>query len=101
MPLVRVPQAHCSELSVCTEGCLTHYTLLMMITMVPHTHLRTWHRNLSSDSVVGEPIFPHNVHCHLERYLGLHYTSLPSAAKDIITGIDMFLHVVRGPWLPS
>lgn len=34
MPLPKIPQVHCYELFEHTEGCPTHYTLLLLITIV-------------------------------------------------------------------
>lgn len=63
------------------KKCPTHYTLLLLIIMVPQTHLRTWLRTLSFTCEVGKPVLSHNG-CHrLKGYLCLCYASLPSHSQ--------------------
>ncbi|KYO22949.1 hypothetical protein Y1Q_0005460 [Alligator mississippiensis] len=75
-----------------TKVCLTHYALLLLLTMVPWVHLCTWHGILRFDSAVGKPKLPHNLHRYLEGYLWLCYVFLlPRAKEGIAAGINMFL----------
>lgn len=60
--LVRLSWACCNKLFEQTKGCPTHYALLMMIAMVPHAQLKTWHGTLSFDGAAGMSTLPHNIH---------------------------------------
>ncbi|KYO28018.1 hypothetical protein Y1Q_0014205 [Alligator mississippiensis] len=63
------PQVVHDKLFVQAEGCPSHYTLLLIILLVPQAHLYTWFGALSYDGTEGKPGLPHNLCCHVEGYL--------------------------------
>lgn len=87
-------QVVCGEVFVWTEGFPDHYTLLLLILMVPWVDLHSWYGSVIYDAIGGKPGLPHHLCCSLEGYLWVCYVSLPpTAEKDITTTIHSFLGI--------
>lgn len=84
MLLLRVPRVVRNELFVWADGCPNHYSLLLLILLMPQAHLHAWFGTLIYEGTGGNPRLPHNLCHYLESYLWQHYTSLSRATEEDI-----------------